>query len=306
MSEHADDPERSGLSRRALLARAGMAAATLGAGAIADACGDETGTPVGPDQLSTDTSAHAFPPLPPMNMPMPGVHGFFSKHEARTVDALVSRLLPGSKEDPGAHELGVVTFIDHKLAQFQSFATPTYFKPPFAKKTTANAGPQPHAGDTIEVNAKQLPRYGFQSKLTPQQAYRGGLAALDSYTLGRYGKQFLALGDAVKDATITDLEANKVPSMVDPAGNEFFAMLQEDLCEGAFSDPMYGGNRNLGGWALVGYPGAQRAYTEHELKSGPLHKRLQGLRQMMSQNPGEPQGHASLPISGTEITKMGG
>jgi gluconate 2-dehydrogenase gamma chain len=78
------------------------------------------------------------------------------------------------------------------------------------------------------------------------------------------------------------------------------------VAEGAFADPMYGGNRNMAGWALIGYPGAQRAYTPHELKHGPQHKRRQGLRQMMAENPGQPQPHVFLPIMGTRQTSMGG
>ena len=42
-------------------------------------------------------------------------------------------------------------------------------------------------------------------------------------------------------------------------------MVLEDTYEGMFSDPLYGGNRDYAGWKLVGYPGAQRAYTAHEL-----------------------------------------
>ena len=53
-------------------------------------------------------------------------------------------------------------FIDHKLASFESFATPTYFQPPFAKPSRVPTGPQNRATKTILVDAKELPRYGFQ------------------------------------------------------------------------------------------------------------------------------------------------
>ena len=70
---------------------------------------------------------------------------------------------------------------------------------------------------------------------------------------------------------------------------DFFKMVLEDVYEGMFSDPIYGGNRELAGWKLVGYPGAQRAYTAEELKHGPQHKRVQSLREMPAMNPGVPQ-----------------
>jgi hypothetical protein len=40
---------------------------------------------------------------------------FFNIHESETVDALVSRIMPGSADDPGAHEAGVVFYIDRSL-----------------------------------------------------------------------------------------------------------------------------------------------------------------------------------------------
>ena len=66
---------------------------------------------------------------------------------------------------------------------------------------------------------------------------------------------------------------------------DFFNLVLEDVYEGMFSDPIYGGNRDLAGWKLVGYPGAQRAYTAYELKNGPQHKRVQGLRDMPADEP---------------------
>jgi gluconate 2-dehydrogenase gamma chain len=76
-------------------------------------------------------------------------------------------------------------------------------------------------------------------------------------------------------------------------------MLQDDTVEGMFADPVYGGNRNYVGWALIGYPGAQRAYTPSELKTGPQHRRIQGLRELHPIHPGRVQEHVILPIEGT-------
>jgi gluconate 2-dehydrogenase gamma chain len=302
MTDLPDDPEPTALTRRGLFTRAGAAAAAIGVGGLAGACASDSGSGVGPSVLETNSNASGTPFMPGMTMPMPGVRGFFTGDEARAVDAFAARILPGSPEDPGARELGVLTFIDHKLASFQSFATPTYFQAPFAVKTSGHPGPQPHAGKTIEVNDEELPRYGFQSDLTPQQAYRKGLAALEAFSLGAHGKPFAELAEEVQDTIIGLLETGKVKTFVNPSAEDFFAMLQEDVNEGAFSDPMYGGNRRLAGWNLVGYPGAQRAYTAYELKHGPLHKRTQGLREMMAESPGVPSPHVFLPITGSGDT----
>ncbi len=43
---------------------------------------------------------------------------------------------------------------------------------------------------------------------------------------------------------------------------EFFALLLQNTQEGFFADPIYGGNRNMAGWKLVGFPGARYDYRD--------------------------------------------
>lgn len=40
----------------------------------------------------------------------------------------------------------------------------------------------------------------------------------------------------------------------------FFSLLRQATLEGAYSDPLYGGNRNMDGWRMKEFPGAQSAY----------------------------------------------
>ena len=291
-------------SRGRLLKRAGVAAATIGVGATLASCGDNEPA----KQVPTDVNASAYPPMPPMpGMTAPTTRhltSFFTKEEAATVDAFVARLIPGEPGSPGAREAAVPTYIDTKLSQFATFATPTYFHAPFAKPIPGLAGPQPNAGKTIEVNAAELPRYGFQSDATPQDAYRDGLAALDTFTRKEHGVRFVELTPARQDAVLEVLEAGEAAGF--PAAKGFFKMLLEDTYEGMFADPEYGGNRDYAGWKLVGYPGAQRAYTAYELRNGPQHKRVQGLRDMPPMNPGVPQDHVILPLAGTRPERTGG
>ncbi len=330
-----DRRERGRLTRLRLLQRAGLAAAAFGlAGCGVD---ERTGT------VSPDVDAVQFPPTPPSQPPLAcNVYSFFTREEARTVDAITARLIPGDAGDPGAREACVVAYIDQKLARFAAFATPTYFRPPFAKPVD-NPPPGPQAGATrqILVAKDELPRYGFQSGLTPQQTYRRGLRQLDRYTRARHGAPFAELPEPTQDTVLETLEkANPAaPGVVrtqkdmadpiealkkakakheaelaspeqkqlarffrKPSAYGFFAMLQDDANEGFLADPIYGGNRDFAGWRLVGYPGAQRAYTPQELTSGPRGKRVQGLAQMPPMNPGVPQDHVILPLAGTRRT----
>jgi gluconate 2-dehydrogenase gamma chain len=287
------------LTRRRLLLRAGAAAAAVGIGGTLAACGESESV----GQVATDTDATNLPAPPPSQQPINcSVNAFFTHDEAETLDAIVARLIPGSDADPGAREACVPAFIDHKLAAFASFATPTYFKPPFAKPVMHPTGEQAGAAKSILVDATQLPRYGFQGSSTPQESYRKGLATVDKVARKKYGKRFARLDEKTQTAFLADMEDGKVAGF--KKSKDFFKLVLEDVYEGMFSDPVYGGNRNLAGWKLVGYPGAQRAYTAYELKHGPQHKRVQGLRDMPAMNPGVPQDHVILPLAGTRQTEV--
>jgi gluconate 2-dehydrogenase gamma chain len=43
---------------------------------------------------------------------------------------------------------------------------------------------------------------------------------------------------------------------------QFFDTLLANTIEGFFADPMYGGNRDMVGWRMIGFPGAYAAYLE--------------------------------------------
>jgi gluconate 2-dehydrogenase gamma chain len=47
-----------------------------------------------------------------------------------------------------------------------------------------------------------------------------------------------------------------VPSAV------FFETLLANTVEGYFADPVYGGNRNMVSWRMIGFPGAYADYVE--------------------------------------------
>ena len=42
----------------------------------------------------------------------------------------------------------------------------------------------------------------------------------------------------------------------------FFSFLLGNTKEGFFADPMYGGNKNMVGWKMVGFPGARGDYMD--------------------------------------------
>ncbi len=90
--------------------------------------------------------------------------------------------------------------------------------------------------------------------------YRRGLRELDRYTRSTFGKLFVALSESQQDTILSDLEAGKVLEVRD--GAEFFELLRSHVMEGIFGEPSYGGNRDLVGWRLVGFPGQRFGYPD--------------------------------------------
>ena len=286
--------EQGGLTRRKILLIAGGGvAAAAGIEALAG-CGETT--PSGDTSLASENvnapQLRNYPYFASQSPALCSLLSFFQRGEALTVEAFTARLLPGDESDPGARELCVTHYIDRKLAQYDTFATPTYFKPPFAEPAKGHA--LGREGDTIYVDEKDLPLYGFQSSATPQDAYRKGIAALGEATQSLYNSDFAGLSETRQDEVIAAMEATDpsakpgdYPSAAAKLGRRlesffappapsafgFFSMLQDDANEGSFADPIYGGNRDFAGWKLIGYPGAQRAYTAQELKHGPSNAR---------------------------------
>lgn len=235
--------------------------------------------------IPEDTST----PSPPA-MPMPGVErpaAFFTVHEAQTVDALVSRLMPGTADDPGAHEAGVVFYIDRVLGGANlGYDLKTYKQGPFLEVAEEPA-PIEVASATdiyhVVLVARELAsRYGFQSTLSPQDVYRRGIGFVDAYAQRQYKKDFIDLPPEQQDAILTDMESDKAARFGAPSARAFFIQLRNDTIEGMFSDPMYGGNRDLAGWKLIGFPGAAITYTPDDIANSKYTHAPQSLAMMMA------------------------
>jgi gluconate 2-dehydrogenase gamma chain len=107
-----------------------------------------------------------------------------------------------------------------------------------------------------------LPSQGLQSPLTPRQQYRQGLAALDAYCSKTFaGRGFVQLNAEEQDKLIGGMEKSEVK--FDGFGSTMlFNAIYGNTMEGYFADPIYGGNRNMAGWKLVGFPGARYDYRD--------------------------------------------
>jgi gluconate 2-dehydrogenase gamma chain len=87
-----------------------------------------------------------------------------------------------------------------------------------------------------------VPEHGYQGKETPRQTYRAGIRALGD---------FADLPVATQVSRLTAIERT-----------HFFELLRTHTIEGMFCDPMHGGNADLIGWKLIGYPGPRMSYHD--------------------------------------------
>jgi gluconate 2-dehydrogenase gamma chain len=273
------------LSRRLFLKGSAAGAAATGAATV--------GTLAVRSSLAQDaTPAPAASPVP-SHAEMPGMGTderpitFFNIHEAETVDAIVSRILPGDESDPGAHEAGVVFYIDRSLGGTQlGYDLKTYTQGPFPvvseEPVSVQASSIRDIYDFVPVPSDQLSRYGFQSVLSPQEMYTLGLKFVDAYAQSLFQADFVDLAPDQQDKVLTDMQSGDATGFEGPSASGFFTQLRNDTIEGMFSDPMYGGNRDMAGWKLIGYPGAQRIYTPDDIKNTSFKRDPQSLAQLMA------------------------
>jgi gluconate 2-dehydrogenase gamma chain len=140
---------------------------------------------------------------------------FFTESEALIVAAAASRIFPSDDTGPGAREAGVAIYIDRQLAGPYGKDRHRYTHGPFEESAPRE--------------------FGYQGKATPQEIYREGLIKL---------RGFDRLQPAEQDKRLEQIEASL-----------FFTLLHRHTVEGMFCDPMHGGNIDMVGWQMIGFPG---------------------------------------------------
>ena len=165
---------------------------------------------------------------------------FFTNAEAAMVEAIADRIIPPDPQTPGGRDAGCAVFIDRQLAGPYGRSYGLYTRPPFEK------------GE---------PNQGPQSPRTPADFYRTFLAAIDRYCRSQAGHSLSGLPAQRQDEILQGLEnGSLLLEGVEP--KIVFDTLVRDLQEGFFADPIYGGNRDMCAWKMIGFPGAHYDYRE--------------------------------------------
>ena len=158
--------------------------------------------------------------------------------EAAFLTAAADTIIPADALSPSASDCGVIDFIDCELAGPYGEGARLYRDGPI-------------------VQGK--PEHGYQLGLTPRDFFARGIAAADGWTAARFGGAFAALGESDRQAALQAMEQGSA-TFADFNAREFFEALIAIVMEGFFADPYYGGNRDMAGWKMVGYPGLMADY----------------------------------------------
>lgn len=227
----ASDDNRTPIPRRDFLKGAG-AAGTAVAAALA------------PAAVATPAAAQQQPaPAPAQHTPETWLT--LNATEVAFITAAVDTIIPADELSPSGSDCGVAVFIDRQLAGAYGNGARLYRQGPFPK-------------------AK--PELGYQLELNPREFFRAGITAANEFTRKTYGKDFDRLSEQDRIAAFKTMEDGNKASFPGFSGAQFFNALLQITMEGFFADPMYGGNRNMAAWKMVGYPGLPATYRD-EIKT---------------------------------------
>jgi len=184
--------------------------------------------------LPLAAEAQQTPPAPSAPAATSQGYSHLNPEEAAFIEAVVDHMVPADELTPKGTELGLSIYIDRALAGGWGKGERLYMQGPWKQG---------------------VPSQGYQLPLTPAQLYRAGIAGANASCVASYGKTFDKIDAAQREEFLLALQAGKVKFESGLPSRVFFAQLYQNVMEGMFADPIYGGNRSKAGWKMIGFPG---------------------------------------------------
>lgn len=166
---------------------------------------------------------------------------YFTAPEWAFINAATAQLIPEDEMGPGAVECGIPEFIDRQMQTPYAHGALWYMQGPFLPDVA--------------------PEFGYQQRLTPRDIYRSGIKACDDACKKTQGKAFAELDSDHQLSVLKQLESGAI-EMPEMSATLFFSQLLKNTKEGYFADPVYGGNKKMAGWKMIGFPGARADFTD--------------------------------------------
>ncbi len=229
--------EKKNVSRRGFLKTSGIAAGALvGGGIIGGLIGANTRQDaVAPSGGEVGHGGNGEAATGPR-----GLQFFKNPVEFALLEQATERIFPEDELGPGAIGLGVPFFIDHQLAGSYGENSREYMQPPF------------EVGEATQ---------GYQSRLKRNELFRQGLQRMQQEAQSRFDANFVDLEGEQMDEILTAFQDDEV-DMQGTNSQFFFRLLRQATINGAYADPIYGGNQNMEGWRMKGFPGHRPAYID--------------------------------------------
>jgi len=224
--------EKKNYSRRDFLKTSGIAAgALIGGGVIGGIIGANVNDNASPTDVPANGEKGAAG----------GVRGLmFFKNDAefQILAHATERIFPEDDLGPGAIGLGVAYFIDQQLAGSYGENSKEYMQGPFFE------------GELTQ---------GYQSRLKRNEIFRQGIKLMQQVAQRWINANVEELEGGQMDEILTAFQEDEI-QMRGTTSLFFFRLLRQATLEGAYADPIYGGNHNMEGWRMKGFPGHQAAY----------------------------------------------
>lgn len=166
---------------------------------------------------------------------------FFTRFEDFFVlEAAVERIYPEDDNGPGAIGLGVPYFIDKQLAGPYGSNKFDYMKGPVQEVKVASS---------------------YQTLMSRGEVFIEGVRQLNAASLKGHDEKFYDLEGEQQDEILTAMEAGEI-ELRGVKGTTFFNLLRQMTIEGAYADPLYGGNKDMMGWKMKEHPGIRPGYSD--------------------------------------------
>lgn len=207
---------------------------------------------------------------------------FFSrKEDFNILEAATERIFPKDDNGPGAIELGVPYFIDKQLAGSWGVNSKAYMKDPFRQNKQVQDyekmdGNQSQQGPDSET-APPFPTPRYQTRLNRGDVFIHGLRKIDKVSQEKFGEKFVDADEDQQTEVLQVFENGEI-KMKGVSSVTFFNLLLQTTIEGAYADPLYGGNKNMQGWKMKEYPGPRLGYLNEIEKKDFIKMEPQSLR----------------------------
>jgi len=167
------------------------------------------------------------------------------EEDRKTLAVVFDRFIPSDEYGPSATEAGCLVFLDNQLSGDYGAGASMYLDGPY----------------DLQNEEKIM---GFpQFIATPKDRYISGLKALQSYSYENYRKPIYELSNEQIDSILSGMEDGSI-SLGDTVNTKaFFELMLQNVREGYLADPIYGGNKDMVGWKMIGFPGARYDYRPY-------------------------------------------